>query len=65
MLIVSRFGLVQKNLLKCSSLWGSLILFFLDVKFQILSGKIKCGRIPVSFPHLSALVNLWFFRLQG
>ena len=41
MLLVSRFGLGEESAVESvSSLWCSLVLFFLDVKFQVLSGKI-------------------------
>ena len=36
----------------------SFVLFFLDVKFQVLSGKIIICNIPVSFPHLHAVGQL-------
>jgi hypothetical protein len=40
MLFVSRSGLVEENAVKVFHHWCSLVLFFLDVKFEVLSGKI-------------------------
>ena len=40
------------------SLWCSLVLFILDIKFQVLSCKIICGSTPVSFPHLPTVDQL-------
>ena len=40
MLLVSRSGLVEEVAVDVLLLWLSLALFFLDVKFQVLSGKI-------------------------
>ena len=34
-------GLVEENAVEISSLWCSLVLFFLDVTFQALSGNIR------------------------
>ena len=42
MLLVSRSGLVEEDAFEVfvPSLWFSLVLFFLDVQFQVFSGKI-------------------------
>ena len=40
MLLVSRSGLVEEDAVEVLLLGFSLVLFFLDVKFQALSGKI-------------------------
>jgi hypothetical protein len=39
MLLVSRFGLMEEDAV-VPLLWFSIVLFFLDVTFQALSGKI-------------------------
>ena len=40
MLLVGRSGLVEENIVEVSLLWYSLVLFFLDEKFKVLSGEI-------------------------
>ena len=40
MLLLSRFGLMQEDTVGVPLLWFSLVLFFLDVKSRVLSGKI-------------------------
>jgi hypothetical protein len=40
MLLVSRSGLVEEDAAGVPLLRFSLVLFFLEVKFQVLSGKI-------------------------
>ena len=46
------------------SLWFSLFLFFFYLKFQVFSGKMLCCSIPVSFPSLRVVGQLWFIHLQ-
>jgi hypothetical protein len=40
MLLVRKSELVEEDAAGVTLLWLSLVLFFLDVKFQVLSGKI-------------------------
>ena len=48
----------KRMLLMCPSPWCSVLLVFVDVKLQVLSGKYQCGTVLVSFPHLHSVGQL-------
>ena len=62
MLLVRRSGIVEDNAVE---MFRHYVLFFLDVKFQVLLGKIIMWQDSHSLSTPSILLtNLWFMRLQ-
>ena len=63
MLLVSKSELVEENAVEVFHTF-LLVLFFLDVKFHVLSEK-NYVIISVSFDIFTPLANLWFICLLG
>ena len=55
-MLVKRFGLVEENV-DLFHHYG-VHLYFFNIKFQVFSGKVIMGSIPVLFPELHAVGQL-------